>query len=325
MCRSLTTEQFIERAKSIHGDKYDYSKTEYANFKTKVCITCLIHGDFLQSPHKHLIGHGCPLCGKARRADKKRLPTNEFIRRARSVHGDKYDYSKVKYITQKYKVSIICPVHGEFWQTPDSHTRGIGCPECARIASKQKIHGVGINDYQGRVKKDGKNIQSYHIWQQMLSRCCCSTFKERYPTYKDCSVCDEWKYFSKFKEWFDAHYVEGWHLDKDILVKGNKYYSPDTCCFVPAEINCMWTKCDKRRGEFPIGVSYINAKNKFLACMSVDKKTTMIGYYDNYRDAFQAYKIAKEAHIKDIADKWKGKIEEKVYMALYSYQVEEGD
>ena len=121
-----TTEQFIEEARQIHGDKYNYSKVEYINAKTKVCIICPIHGEFWQRPNEHLKGCGCPKCG----IEKKSYTTEEFIEKARKVHGGKYDYSKVEYTDSKTKVCIICPEHGEFWQTPQSFLEGHGCQRC---------------------------------------------------------------------------------------------------------------------------------------------------------------------------------------------------
>lgn len=125
-----TTESFIENAKKIHGDKYDYSKVDYVNASTKVCIICPIHGEFWQTPDKHMSGQGCPKCGHILNGIKKRLSVNEFVMRAKKVHGDKYDYSKVEYINCETKVCIICPQHGEFWQTPYCHLKGHGCPIC---------------------------------------------------------------------------------------------------------------------------------------------------------------------------------------------------
>lgn len=128
----LTTEKFIERAKKIHGDKYDYSKVKYENTDTKVCIICPKHGEFWQTPHHHLMGIGCPYCGQ------KKYDTNEFIRRAKEVHGDKYDYSKTNFICKKNKVIITCPIHGDFEQLPLNHLAGRGCPECGRHFGKQE-------------------------------------------------------------------------------------------------------------------------------------------------------------------------------------------
>ena len=126
-----TTQSFIEDAKKIHGDKYDYSKVEYKGNKIKVCIICPEHGEFWQTPNKHLSSkEGCPKCSNIFNGLKKRLCVNEFVRRAKKVHGDKYDYSKVEYINCATKVCIICPQHGEFWQTPNCHLNGHGCPTC---------------------------------------------------------------------------------------------------------------------------------------------------------------------------------------------------
>ncbi len=126
-----TTKEFIEDAKKIHGEKYDYSKVEYKGNKIKVCIICYEHGEFWQTPNKHLSSkEGCPKCGDILNGFKKRLGITEFIKRAKYVHGDKYDYSKVEYVTSETKVQIICPKHGEFWQTPYCHLNGRGCPIC---------------------------------------------------------------------------------------------------------------------------------------------------------------------------------------------------
>lgn len=126
-----TTQSFIEDAKKIHGGKYDYSKVEYKGNKIKVCIICPEHGEFWQAPNKHLSSkEGCPKCSNIFNGLKKRLCVNEFVSRAKKVHGDKYDYSKVEYINCATKVCIICPQHGEFWQTPNCHLNGHGCPTC---------------------------------------------------------------------------------------------------------------------------------------------------------------------------------------------------
>ena len=123
---------FIEKAKKVHGDKYNYSKVEYERSNKKVCIICPIHGEFCQTPNKHLCGDGCPKCGHKHTWDKRgRITTEEFIERARKVHGDKYDYSKVEYKNTRTKVCIICPIHAEFWQKPIDHLKGCKCPFCA--------------------------------------------------------------------------------------------------------------------------------------------------------------------------------------------------
>lgn len=125
-----STEEFVSDAKKVHGNKYDYSKVEYINNSTKVCIICPEHGEFWQTPNKHLRGDGCPIC----RVNKK-MSQNDFIERAKRIHGDAYDYSKTEYVNERTKVRIICPEHGEFWQSPISHMKGAGCPKCKRRKS----------------------------------------------------------------------------------------------------------------------------------------------------------------------------------------------
>ena len=133
MPKKITTEQFIKQAREIHGDKYNYSKVEYVNNTTSICIICPEHGEFWQHPNYHLQNHGCPKCGIKKIKESKKYNTEEFIKKAREVHGDKYDYSKVQYIDSKTKVCIICPEHGEFWQVPAKHLNGRGCNKCAVI------------------------------------------------------------------------------------------------------------------------------------------------------------------------------------------------
>ena len=125
-----TTEEWVASARKVHGDKYDYSKVEYVNNHTKVCIICPKHGEFWQTPSAHLQGQGCPKCANEANGGRKRLSILAFIKKANEKHGDKYDYSKVKYDGAHTKVCIICPEHGEFWQTPNEHKKGCGCPTC---------------------------------------------------------------------------------------------------------------------------------------------------------------------------------------------------
>jgi len=125
------TEDFIKNAKLVHGDKYDYSKVKYVNCKTKVCIICPEHGEFWQIPNNHLKGQGCNKCAIEKNHRLQRKNTEDFIKNAKIVHEDKYNYSKVEYKNNETKVCIICPEHGEFQQTPYVHLYGCGCPKCA--------------------------------------------------------------------------------------------------------------------------------------------------------------------------------------------------
>ena len=127
----LTTEEFISRARRVHGNKYDYALVKYSVIHIPVKIICREHGEFEQRPHNHLSGHGCNTCGQLATANAKRSNTEQFIVKAKRVHGDKYDYSLVRYQTGVLPVKIVCPVHGEFEQTPHGHLLGRGCRKCA--------------------------------------------------------------------------------------------------------------------------------------------------------------------------------------------------
>lgn len=128
--RKLTFQEFIERANIKHNNFYNYDKVDYVNTSTKVTITCPIHGDFEQIPNKHMLGQGCPKCYRERQKFIPLSNTQEFIEKSKVLHNNLYNYSKVKYINAKTPVTIICPTHGEFLQTPDSHLQGRGCPHC---------------------------------------------------------------------------------------------------------------------------------------------------------------------------------------------------
>ena len=136
---SISKEEFIKRASKLHNNKYNYSKSNYINTKTKIEIICPKHGSFWQEPENHMQGDGCPECGKETVVKKLSSNTEEFIRKARLVHGNKYNYSKVNYINSENKVEIICPTHGSFWQKPTNHLYGCGCPKCY-LKSQTKLY-----------------------------------------------------------------------------------------------------------------------------------------------------------------------------------------
>jgi hypothetical protein len=305
MSKNKTTEQFVQEARLVHGDKYDYSKSDYKGKDIKVVIICPVHGDFTQRPHNHLQGQGCPKCSG------HYMDTEYFKEKASKVHKGKYIYNLVEYVNNEQKVKIICPIHGEFLQTPHEHLSGCGCRKCKSDVYKNKEKGFNNDLYFE------SESESYKIWMGIIKRC----GDVKHPTYIDCKICEEWKVYSNFKKWFDKRHIEGFHLDKDILVKGNKVYSPNTCCFVPREINNLFIKCQNTRGEYPIGVKKCTNRKGFSATIYKGKKE-YVGYFSTPIDAFNAYKEAKENWIKQVADKWKDKLDPKVYQALYNYQVE---
>ena len=134
----LTTEEFIKKAQAVHGDRYDYSKVEYVGTKIKVCIVCKEHGEFLQSPQKHLSGQGCVKCHRKSMAKRYSLGEEKFIEKANSVHNGFYDYSEVDYVNGHTPIKIICPLYGVFNQGPVSHLQGHRCPICAAKANAER-------------------------------------------------------------------------------------------------------------------------------------------------------------------------------------------
>lgn len=210
---SNTTDDFIKKAKKIHGDKYDYSKVEYVNTNTKVCIICPEHGEFWQTPHNHLAGHLCQKCGNKVEV----LNQDDFIKKAKEIHNEKYDYSKVKYIKSIEKVCIICPEHGEFWQTPHMHLKGAGCPKCGRkrtVASRKlsndifierarKIHGYKY-DYSKVECNGGHNkvciICPEHgeFWQT----------PSKHLFGRGCPVCSESQIERTVRVWLEKNNIE---------------------------------------------------------------------------------------------------------------------
>ena len=163
-----TTDEIIEQFRLIHGEKYDYTKVQYIASSQKVTIICPKHGEFKQTPNHHTNGKGCKKCGAEKTADSRRKSSQEIIKQFTAVHGNKYDYSKLDYINSKFKVDIICSLHGSFFQLPSEHKSGSGCPKCSKVhryTSKeiikefQKIHGLKYDyskvDYK---KSTGKVI-----------------------------------------------------------------------------------------------------------------------------------------------------------------------
>lgn len=188
------------------------------------------------------------------------------------------------------------------------------------------VYGVGfLAEDEHSHHPDRTMTREYNLWSGMMTRCYNHKYHEKKPTYKDVFVCDEWLHFTNFKNWLHSQpefYKDGWQMDKDILKKGNKLYCPELCVFVPPEINSQLTKADANRGKHPIGVSLDKNKGRFMACYKGYGKTQHIGYFSTPEKAFYAYKKAKEAYLKVIADKYANEVDGRVVEALYNYQVE---
>ena len=168
MGKKKTKEEFIKDARDVHGDKYDYSKVHYVNSKTKVCIICHEHGEFWQNPNSHLQGHGCFKCKCDKLREEKTSSKEEFIKKSREKHGDKYDYSKVHYMNAFTKVCIICPEYGNFEQTPNSHLNGSACPKCNLSHLERSVmnyldeHEI-VYDYQKRFDWLGRQSLDFYL------------------------------------------------------------------------------------------------------------------------------------------------------------------
>ena len=193
------------------------------------------------------------------------------------------------------------------------------------------VCGIGVIGDIYPINIDGKSTKEYDTWRRMLQRCFDKKIKEKHPTYKDVTCCEEWLYYPNFYEWLHSQenfdrWLRGdkWAIDKDILVKGNKIYSPDTCCLVPMNINNLFKKAGTSKGNLPIGVQ--SSGKKFIAqCTNpFSGKTIKLGTYNTLFQAFRAYKIYKEDIIKQIAkiEYDKGNIIKDCYNAMINYEVE---
>ena len=191
---------------------------------------------------------------------------------------------------------------------------------------ERRVFGVAYIG-EGKYKKH----HAYYVrWYNMLKRCYDPYYINKHLTYINVVVCDEWLNFQNFAEWLKKNYYEipgeEMNLDKDILIKGNKIYSSNTCCLVPQSINKLFIKCNKSRGKYPVGVTYNKFHNKFQSQgRDCEGKHYHLGYYSTPEEAFYTYKNFKENIIKNISDKYKEYLPYNVYKALISYKVEIND
>ena len=188
------------------------------------------------------------------------------------------------------------------------------------------VYDVGIIGTKYPSEVNRVKTKEYVLWQNMFQRCYSTTLKKRNPTYEGCEVSNNFKYFEYFYEWCHKQIGfnnEGWQLDKDLLIKGNKVYSEDFCVFIPSDINLLLTKSTASRGEYLIGVSWCKTNKAFKAQVSRSKgKSEYLGLFKTETEAFNAYKQAKESFVKEQAEKWKDMIDPRTYNALMNYTVD---
>lgn len=186
----------------------------------------------------------------------------------------------------------------------------------------RSVYGVGyIGEGKYKCSENNKKTKQYISWSSMLLRCYSEKNLNRNPTYKNCVVCEEWHNFQNFAKWYDENYYEidgqQMNLDKDILIKGNKVYSPNACLFVPKNINNLFVKSNSSRGNLPIGVTWHRPSKKYTIQLS-----DCSGYFDSSDEAFMSYKNNKEMLIKEKAIKYKNFIPMDLYTAMLNYKVE---
>lgn len=197
------------------------------------------------------------------------------------------------------------------------------------------VFGVGFIGTKYIVSKNCVHTKEYTVWKSLLKRCYDTKTREKQPAYSTVSICKEWLSFENFCDWLHSQsnfdkWLNGsrWALDKDILVKGNKNYSPDTCCLIPQNVNCLFLKREAQRGEYPIGVRYRSNSGFIASCHNpfIDKAEE-IGCYSTPEKAFDAYKAYKESIIKQVAEieYRNSNIIEECYLAMMDYEVEIDD
>lgn len=190
------------------------------------------------------------------------------------------------------------------------------------------LYGVGCIGVGKHNSKNNERV--YKIWNAILQRCYSEHYhKSMSENYKGVLVCDEWHNFQNFANWWESNGFSNfvdcrgypYQLDKDILSFENKIYSPNTCCFIPKEINSLVVGSKKSKGDCPIGVSYHIATGKFMSRLNKGVSSNYLGVFETVDEAFQVYKKAKEVYIKEVANKWKGKIDDRVYEALMNWEI----
>lgn len=188
------------------------------------------------------------------------------------------------------------------------------------------VYNVGYVGYAKTKDNNGKASKSYIAWSNMMKRCYDDKYKETRKSYQDCSVCEEWHNYSNFKKWYEENYYqienETMCLDKDILVRGNKVYSPENCVFVNNRINCLILDNKSKKSKYPTGVTKVG--NKFSARIrkgNKDRVREELGLYETVEEAFEVYKKEKEKYIKEVAKEYKQIIPKKLYDALINWKV----
>ena len=255
------------------------------------------------------------------------------------IIAEKYNnFGSKIYMTNrnKNKCDIYFPEYNWTAKSVNTSAFNSGSIVCPYEPRTLGVGYLGEGPYQTRTKemKPGERTIEYNTWATMVRRCHDPKFQERDPSYIGCTIVDDWYNYQNFGYWYTDNYYEipgeKMQLDKDILVKNNKVYGPDTCIFVPHHINSLFTTRKNRRGELPIGVFYTNkySTNRYsVRCNTMfgDRKTITVHGFTDPVEAFEAYKELKEQEIKRVADYYNEYIPQQLYDALYNWQVDIND
>ena len=232
--RRKTTKEFIEDAKLVHGDLFDYSEVKYKNNRTVVNLICKEHGSFPQIPANHLSGNGCPECAIIYKAENQRLKAvDEFIYKAKLIHGDKYGYLEVKYIKSSIPVDILCFEHGTFPQTPNNHLANHGCPECGVILQAEKKRSKAAKEFENKAKEVHGDLYSYSMVEYIGAKLNVNIICKEHGTFpqspdnhlssQGCPDCSK-RYYSKVSiKWLNSINENIQHAEN-----GGEYRIPNT-------------------------------------------------------------------------------------------------
>ena len=276
--------------------------------------------------------------------NKQHITKEVFLERLNEKYSEKITYVDTTFDYYDKNQRFNCKEHGNFTCRPCAlvRNRRIGCPLCGREAAtnstnksrkssvgkmkklRTSILGVGCRDILAY--RDGKPLRTAKMWYSLLARCYCEKTQQKLPAYIGCSMSDEWLTYSKFKqdvENMNGYNYDGWELDKDILVQGNKIYSLETCMFVPREINCIFKKSSASKSGLPTGVSFNKSKKcvKYVAqCTTGNKgKSRLIGTFDTIEEAESAYLKAKYDGIVEVCKKYDKELDERSKKAILQH------
>ena len=319
-------EQVIADLKKRCGSDCDFSlinKENYVDTHHPILVKCKHCGKvYPKTPHD-LMRRGGHLCKRP-----TKITLEYFFGHLTEEQKEKYDYSLVKEIANgRSKISIICKRCGKvFEQEVRYHLRGQNCPYCwakqkPQYGHRKPLYGIGVLDVDYALNNDKITNLAYKHWHNIFLRCYSKSYQERNPNYIGCTIDERWHKFSAFKEWFVENYRDGYVIDKDLLVCGNKVYSPDACCVIPQEINCLIVTRHRKSGRFGKGLS-ITPKGKYIAFITKHNKTYNLGHFNTIEEAFATYKQGKISYVREVADAYykDGKITKEVYDALYRYE-----